>query len=605
MIRVLCELTIQNFALIAELRVAFGPGFTVLTGETGAGKSIIIDALNAVLGERVGPEAIRSDAGKAVVEAVFEAIDAPRALAALERSGLRDGEEDTIILSRQIGSERSSYYVNRRPSTRTALREIGQHLADIHGQHEHQTLIHERNHLSFLDVFGGAQHLEHCADYAQSYAAFGRARQTLENMRLSERERAQRVDMLRFQVEEIKQANLQPGEEEDLRAERNRLSHAERLQQAVATALELTEGELSGGGASDAVGTASQELEQACKYDEQLRPLAKELDAAAITLQEAVRSLHDYEERLEFDPERLEQTGARVKLIADLKRKYGDTVEEILDYYERISAELKDLENADSRAEQLVAEVAELRKQAGKRATELSAQRRKLAIKLEKTVVEELRHLEMEQTSFRVEFDRQPNREGLWAEDGNCYQADEWGLDRVRFLLSANAGEPLKPLSKVASGGELSRLMLAFKSICSRGAETATIVFDEIDVGIGGMTADAIGQKLASIGQTAQVLCVTHLPQIARMADAHLAVTKQTEGKRTVIKAQMLTEQERIQELARMFGAAEDEKAAYQHARQMLAEAKDEKQTLRAASATGVGATNPRPQQAGERPDTD
>jgi len=403
----------------------------------------------------------------------------------------------------------------------------------------------------------------------------------LEELRSSERERAQRVDILRFQVEEIEQASLQPGEEAQLAAERNRLSHSERLQEAIKTGLQVLEGAEAEGGTQEGVATAAQQLQQASQFDEELAPLAKRLEGAAISLQEVLFDLHTYRENLEFDPRRLDQIEVRLNEIRMLKRKYGDSIEQVISYGQQARQELEKLENAEQREDDLRAEVEEMRKQVGERSLQLSQIRRELAQRLAQQVSEEVRRLGMAEADFQVEFQYQPDSDGIPGSDGERCRCTEAGIDQVRFLLSANPGESLHPLSQVASGGELSRLMLALKSVSTRGVEIPTLVFDEIDVGIGGITAHAVAERLVVASQGAQVLCVTHLPQIARMADQQIYVEKQSEDGRTVTRASILSEQERIDDLTRMLGAAEGQQLAHQHAEELLAEASDQRDKIR------------------------
>jgi DNA repair protein RecN (Recombination protein N) len=568
------ELSVENLALIDSLSISFGEGFTVLTGETGAGKSIIIDALNAVLGERMGAEFIREGESRASIEAVFDASDAPRALEALERAGLREEDDDTVILSRDIAGGRSTYRINRRVATLGVLQDIGRHLVDIHGQHEHQTLIHEENHISFLDAFGGPQHLALRREFEAQYQRFVDAGQALSQLHLDERERAQRTDMLRFQVKEIEAAELSSDEEEALGVERLRLQHAERLREAITEAHELLDGEGGEGmSALAATQTAAREVTAAARLSPDLAEIAGELQSAAAVLGETARSLAEYLHGLEADPDRLERIEERLALIGRLKRKYGDSVADILAFGERCARQLAELENLENRADELRAQVEAARKTAGKAAVALSKSRRALAGRLDAAVVKELRGLGMAAAQFEMELGREEDPDGLPAEgDGRC-KATRRGIDQGRFLFSANAGEALRPLSKVASGGELSRLMLVFKSICSRGAEIPTIVFDEVDAGIGGRVANAVADRLVAVSAAGQVLCVTHLPQIARLARHHIRVEKRVEGGRTVVRVQPLAGEERVSEMARMLGAEESDLAARRHAEELLRDA--------------------------------
>lgn len=578
------ELRIEDFALIDRLEIAFGPGFTVFTGETGAGKSIIIDALNAALGERVGAEAIREGADSARVEGTFDLPASEHAPAAAREAGL--GSEDaTVALSRTIAPGRSTYRLNGQTRSLAALRAVSVGLADIHGQHEHQTLIHEENHLRFLDTYGSPEHLKLVEEYRSAYAELSEARRALERLVMDERTRAQRLDLLRFQVQEIEEAGLAPDEEEQLSAERERLLHTEKLRTGVGEAYAALEGEMDEeGGALHALQRASETVAELAEIDAELAPSAQGLREAAYQAEEASRALRDYVERLEADPQRLEQIEARLHLIAGLKRKYGDSVRDILKHLDEAAAEVEALEGAEQSAEELEARIGPLAEAAGRVAQALSAARRELAERLAGHVEQELRPLGMDKARFEVQIEADADEAGLPDDQGRRWAADATGIDRVRFMLSANVGEPLRPLAKVASGGELSRLMLVFKSICSRGAEIPTIVFDEIDVNIGGHTAHAVAEKLVAVSKHAQVLCVTHLPQIARLADRQIRVEKAVQGGRTVVRATELSETERVQELARMLGDKEAATVARQHAEEMLKEASAVRERIRASA---------------------
>ncbi len=571
------ELRIENFALIDELEIALGPGLIGLTGETGAGKSIIVDALNAALGERVTSEAIRGGADTARVEAVFELGDAPGARSAVGEAGL--AADDSVVLARTIASGRSYYRVNGQPSSMTALRAIGEHLADIHGQHEHQSLIHERHHRQFLDVFGAPEHQELLAAYRGVYAELREARRARERLATDERTRAQRLDLLRFQVGEIDEARLSPGEDDELAAERERLLHFERLRTGAAEAFEALDDEA--GGALGSLRRAAALVEELAEIDRGLAEGAGALIDAVDRSEEAARDLRRYLEGLEEDPGRIDEVEARLNLIAGLRRKYGDTVVEILEYRDGAAQEIDELEGAEHSAEELERRVADLAGEAGARAEVLSQSRRALAGTLAERVEDELRPLGMERARFEVLIEVDADEEGLPDAEGRRWAADAGGIDRVRFMFSANPGEEPRALSKVASGGELSRVMLTFKSLCAAGGEVPTIVFDEVDANIGGRTALAVAEKLVAVSAYAQVLCVTHLPQIACMADRQLSVTKRIEGDRTIIGVRELDGDERVAEIARMMGESETARTAREHAAEMLDEAAQARERIR------------------------
>lgn len=577
------ELAIENFALIESLRLEFGKGFTVLTGETGAGKSIIIDALGALLGEHTTADAIRAGDVRARVEGSFEVAGNAPLLAALAEAGV-EAEDGLLILSRQITADRSYYHLNGHPATRATVRALGELLVDIHGQHEHQSLIHEANHLSFLDAYGQADLAPALVAYAEAWKRFRGLQRELADLRAAERDRAQRADLLAFQVREIEEAQLDLETDTALPQEHSRLANAERLGEALAEALAALEGDdAAAPGAAEAVVAASHALQAVTRFDADLEPLVAELQAAETVLREAARSLQAYAAGLELDPRKLAQAEERLALLDRLFRKYGADVAEVIAFGERAAAELAGLQDLDARLREIEASLENARAEAGQAAEALSKLRQKVARKLEKAMVAEIQRLGMERGDFAVELTRRPDLEGLPAGDER-FAAGETGFDQVRFLLSANAGEPLRPLSAVASGGELSRLMLALKSLCSAQGSVPTIIFDEIDVGIGGVTAHAVGQKLLQVARGAQVLCVTHLPQIAGLADTQVLITKAVQaggdgaGERTVISARCLEEGERAPELARMMGAREDQEQALRHAEAILAEATAQKQ---------------------------
>ncbi len=575
----LCELSVENFAVIEKLRLELGAGFTALTGETGAGKSIIIGALGAALGERLTGDVIRAGEDTARVEAVFDVADTPRALAVLDEAGI-EREGDLIIVTRAIAPDRSRYWVNRRPATLSLVQEVTRHLVDIHGQHEHQALIHEGIHLHYLDGFGGRDLAAAAEEYHGLWRELQQAQDRLASLRRAERDRVQREDLLRFQAGEIREARLQPDEDGALREERARLQNAERITQSVAEARQALAGE-GGEGAVDLLGRAVESLRGVAEFDSRLAELAGQVEQASIAAGEALRSLDDHTALLDFEPGRLEEVESRLAEIQRLKRKYGDSVGEILAHLERCEAELADLESGQEMAEQLERQLAELRGRAGEAAEVLSAQRHEHAARLQEVVRRELTNLGMKQAAFTVEFAREEEAEGLPGADGRRYAATADGLERVRFLFDAAGSEEPRPLSQVVSGGELSRLMLVFKTVCARGSEIPTLVFDEVDTGIGGLTAHAVGRKLAELGRRAQVLCVTHLAQIASRADGHLMVDRQVRQKRASVSVRPLKGQERVEELARMLGARRGQEAAREHAEQLLAEAEGERSKTR------------------------
>ncbi|MEN6401765.1 MAG: DNA repair protein RecN [Armatimonadia bacterium] len=562
----LIELSIRNFALVDDLTVALLPGMTVVTGETGAGKSIIIDALGAALGERTGTDVIRSGADTASVDAVFEIGDCPKAAAALQEAGLADGDDGIVVLSRQIGAGRSACRVNGRPVTAAVLQSISKHLVDVHGQHEHQTLIHEENHLEFLDNFGGASHLTLRRAYEQAYHEFREATGKLRNLRERSRERGQRLEMLRYQVEEIRAAEVRAEEEDELQAERQRLNSVEKLRELADEALSLLSGGEETVGATGAVQQAAGNLSKLAEIDSSLGAAAEELTGAAAVVSEAEHSLYHYLGSLESDPQRLEEIEGRLDALSRLKRKYGDTLADVISYLQSAEEELAAIEDFEAEEARLQGIVQQTREAAVRQAEALTKARRALGKKLGKAMTEHVGPLGMPAARFEVEL----RPVGGQAEGDAPAGLGPRGGDECRFLFCANPGENMRPLVKVASGGELSRIMLAFKSLCSRGSEIPSIVFDEVDAGIGGQTAHKVGEKLRELAGQAQVLCVTHLPQIAGLANNHLHVEKIVSDGRTRVQVRALAETERAEELARMLGADDDDTTARKHAERVL-----------------------------------
>lgn len=548
----LTELHITNFALVDDLRVEVGEGFNVLTGETGAGKSIIVDAMSAALGERTGSEVIRTGAEKCVVEAVFDASGSPEAIQAASDYGF-EPEDGLLILSREITrAGRSQGRINGRPTTASVLREITSRLVDIHGQHEHQSLLSVPLHIDIFDSWCGGEVMALREEARAVHGELSALRSERERLQTNERERARLLDLYKFQAEEIDVAKLSPGEEEDLAQERNRLANAEKLFEVaseVATALG------SETGAVDSLSTASAAAERIAQMDPSMSEMLETLNTALISAQEALLAVRDYQDEIEANPTRLEQIEDRLDLIRALKRKYGDTIDDILRYSADLAGKIDELAHSEERSQELDARIEDLAAKLRDVSGRLTSLRKKAAPAFEKAVEGELADLAMEKTRFEVSI--QPTEPG------------PNGADSVEFLISPNPGEPVKPLAKIASGGELSRIMLALKSVAKR-AEVPTLVFDEIDTGIGGRTAQVLGDKLASLARKCQVMCVTHLPQVASKAGRHLSVDKAVEGGRSYVKVKALEGEDRVNELARMLGAEEGSGIAAQHAREML-----------------------------------
>jgi len=555
----LTELHVENFALIDRLDLRFGEGLIVLTGETGAGKSIIVDALNAVLGERAGPDCVRTGCERALVQAAFDLRGCPQVRSQLEEAGL-DGDE-LVVVSREVTAQgRSQCRVNGRLTTLGMVRELTALLADVHGQHEHQLLLSPLWQMELLDAFAGPAALEVRSLYSEAWTALQRTEAELQRLVTDERERSRMADLFRYQVNEIDAARLRPGEEEELRQEAVRLANLEKLFVAAARCVELLSGEESEyPGAVAAAGEAMRALRSVSSYDGEVASLESLLESALVSLEEALSGVRRWRDTLDVSPGRIDEVQQRLDVIASLKRKYGDTEEEVLAYRNRAAAELEGLERSDERRQELERERERMMREVELLGGRLSEARRAAAKTLGERVEAGLQELGMQGARFLVALEEAP--------------PGPRGRDRVEFLISANPGEPPKPLARVASGGEASRTMLALKVAATECDPVKTLVFDEIDAGIGGRTANTVGEKLHSISRGRQVLCVTHLPQIARFADHHLKVEKGEDSsgaERTVVSVRALEGDERVAELARMLGGSEESEAAVRHARELL-----------------------------------
>ena len=556
----LVELHVTDFALIDRLDLTFGPGLNILTGETGAGKSIIIDALGLALGERAGADLVRTGSTRATVEAVFDLAGAPAEVRRrLAEAGLDAEEgEETLLVTREIAKSggKSQCRINGRLMPISVLKEIAEGLVDVHGQHEHQSLLSSDRHVDILDNWCGKDALALRGQVAELYSQANAQKREREKLRTDARERARMLDLYRFQQEELFEAKLQPSEEEELAADRLRLANSEKLSAAAVEAYALLSGGERGGGALDALNAALASVEHAAALDESLAPIAEALVSAVSFAEDAGRELRGYQDTVEFNPERLEEIEARLDLIRTLKRKYGETIEEILAYAEELNGKLDALENSEAREEELTAAIAKTEAALTASAARLTKARTKASREFAAGIARELQDLGMAATKFEVSIEPQP--------------VASKGADRVEFLLSPNPGEPLRPLAKIASGGEMSRIMLALKSVLARTGSIPTMIFDEIDVGVGGRTAQTIGDKLGALARDAQILCITHLPQIASRAGTHFFIEKQVHDGRTTVSVSPLDDEGRIDEIARMLGGSRRSDAVVQHAREML-----------------------------------
>lgn len=565
------ELFIENFALIDRLRLEFGRGFNILTGETGAGKSIIIDSVSLLLGGRSSVEQVRAGAEAAQIEGVFEVDGSPDLLRLLEEWAIPFAEDRLLVIHREIHqSGRSRCRVNGQTVTLLTLSRIGRLLMDIHGQHEHQSLLSTVAQRQILDSFGGETLARKAEEVAALYQQWQAVKDDLAALEMSEEEKNRRIEFISFQLQEIENARLQPGEEENLTRERTILAAAEKLYESASLTYQQLYGTEESGSALDKLGEGIQALAKAAEVDATLQPLVETMQQAACQLEEVAREVRTYRDRIEFNPEALARIEERLDEITKLKRKYGQGIPEILRYAAKIREELAAIEDQTARRETLTKKLRALEEELTQAVLALSVLRKATARKLESTVSKELAEVNMAKTVFQVEFSRTPDQANGIPVNGEKVAVTKDGIDQIQFLVAPNPGEGLRPLAKIASGGELSRLMLVLKVIMAEEDRIPTMVFDEIDTGIGGRTAQAVAEKLLLLGLSHQVICVTHLPQIASMADRHYYIEKKTVADRTIVEVRALEEKERVEELARMLGGAEVTATTREHAQEML-----------------------------------
>lgn len=564
------SLTVWNFALLEHVQVEFQPGLNILTGETGAGKSILIDSLGAVLGARMSADMVRSGCDWLRVEAVFSLEDESLGLHELLTQQAIDDADKELIITRQLTrAGRSTALVNGCHVTLAVLRQIGAYLVDIHGQNENLALLKEENQFHLLDGYD-PDVAEALAAYECVYREWREKKKAYAEKQQASREYAQRLDMLHWQDKEISEANLKPGEDEQLEADIRKLSHAEKIVGSVEESYQLLEGGGGNGlGVLPALSQVKKDLEEIGRFDDALANTQKMVEEAYISLQEASYELRDYGESVEFSPERLDQLQSRMDVIYRLCKKYGATLEDVLAHQVKVEQELTEIENYDEDIAALEKEIAALEEKLGQKADALTKLRTAAAQDLSAAIEEQLFALGMPKARFHIRVEQ--------AED---YGAN--GRDDVAMFFSANPGEVEKPLQKVASGGELSRIALAIKTVASsRDSSVPSMVFDEIDTGIGGRTAQMVAERIALVAQYKQVLCITHLPQIACMADAHLYISKRTVEGTTATQIRPLSERERISEIARMASGADMTTASLDNAREMVSHAKMKKDAFK------------------------
>lgn len=555
----LIELRIDNFAIINHLELEFSPGLVTFTGETGAGKSIILDAIEMLLGGKADPSFIRSGADRAQVEGEFHltSVVRPQVQAILEREDLMD-DPHRITLAREIRREgRSTARLNGRAVNSSLLREVGAYLVDIHGQSEHLSLLNVRQHVHLLDRYADTS--ARLQQYGELYRKLIAVRRDLENLRQTEQDAARRTDMLNYQLQEIEAARLVPGEEDTLRQDRTRLSNAENLASLAQSALvALDEGSPESPAITDLLGQVTHALASLARIDASKEELSAQAELALDNLTDLARELRNYAESVEYNPKRLEQIEERLDLIHNLKRKYGGSVEAVLTYAADARTQLDTITHAGERIAELEAEEKTLLKQTGEVALALSEKRKSTAETMSQAVEKELDDLRMQGARFAVDFQSRPDPQGLPLPDGSRVAFDPTGIDRVEFLVAPNPGEGLNSLARTASGGETSRLMLALKTVLAQADVLSTLIFDEIDQGIGGRVGTTVGEKLWRLSRDHQVMCVTHLPQLAAFGTQHFRVAKEVEDGRTLTQVTLLNEALRREELAQMLGGVSD-----------------------------------------------
>ncbi|HOO72664.1 MAG TPA: DNA repair protein RecN [Spirochaetota bacterium] len=561
----LLDMKIKNFVIIDELSIDFQKGLNVLTGETGAGKSILIDALSAVLGERMTTDMIRSGFEKAVIEGTFDISGIQQLGPILEESGI-DSDDAILVLKRELyssGKGRSFANATQIPVSR--LKEISEYLIDIHGQNEHQNIVKISKHRELLDSFAG--HGGQVDRIRQLHATLQDIKERLNSFEIDEREKARRIEYNDHAIREIEAAKLSAGEEDELKNESSLLSNAEKIFREINSASELVNGD---GGVLQQLKHVEQNLSVVSHYDPEASNSLEAVKEALYSLEDAAIFLRDYEKNINFSPQRINEVEERLALISGLKKKYGGTIDEVIQYADRARRELEAITSSDEEIDRLKQEYRKAVKEARDTALDLSEKRKRAAQVLEKQVIKELSDLGMAGTVFRISIKRELSPDGEIEADNKRYVLYPHGLDRVEFLLSANQGEDLRQLRKVASGGEMSRIMLALKNVILSADIVDSLIFDEVDAGISGKVAEIVGRKLKKLSQNRQVLVITHLPQIAAMSDNHFSVQKGRSGDRISTVVKRLSDREKVHEVARLLAGEKVTDLSVKHAEEMI-----------------------------------
>ncbi|WP_449291313.1 DNA repair protein RecN [Oscillibacter ruminantium] len=549
-------LHIENIAVIEQADIQFRPGFNALTGETGAGKSIVIDAMGAVLGGRTSRDLIRTGSKKAVVSAEFSGVSSD--LPGLSECGVEPDEDGLLMIQREIDGDGKNFCrINGRPVTVSQLRALGANLLNIHGQHDGQQLLDEEQHGAYLDRFGRLESALN--EYRGVYDAMAELRRSMDALRMDEAEKARKVDSLHFQIDELERAELRSGEDEELQERRDLLRNGEKYLSAVSGADHCLNGDDETGGAVALLQEAENALTHVKGHNGRLEEIWNRLEQLRCEAYDLAETVRDFVGEFDFSPEELDQVESRSDQLYRLKKKYGATIEEMLEYLDRSRRELDEIETADDTLVRLEGQLVKAQKAVSAAGAALTKARKAAASELEQRILKELKDLDMNRVRFSIEFmPKEPGPDGC---------------DAIRFLMSANAGEDLKPIARIASGGELARIMLALKNVLAEQERVGTLVFDEVDTGVSGRAAQKVAEKLAQVSRHKQVLCVTHLPQLAAMADSHFSVEKGEREGRTFTEVVQLDRQRRMAELARLTGGSKVTDALLQSAGELLDEA--------------------------------
>lgn len=567
----LSELNIKNFAIIEEVSISFEKGLTVLSGETGAGKSIIIDAIGLLLGGRGSSEFVRYETDKAEIEGLFHIENESHEIYSRCKDHGIDLEDDMIILKRDITSSgKSICRINGKLVPTSILKEIGGLLVDVHGQHETQVLMNQEHHLSLLQQYDEKEILPILSQYKETYTNYIALKKQLKQLTENEQQMAHRFDLLQFQLTEIQNANLIENEDDQLTEEKNKISNFERIYKSLVEAYQSLSEDGSG---LDTVRTSMYSLESVASIDTDIKEMHEGISSSYYLLEDISYRLRDAIEQMEYDPNRLNEIENRLSEISMLKKKYGNSVADILNYAQKIEQELDTIQHKDQHIEKLEKELEKISLLLVELGSKVSNKRKKLSKQLIQDIHKELKELYMEKTTFEIVFSKDVGAEEDPILEGQHVRFTKDGFDRIEFYISTNPGEPLKPLAKVASGGELSRMFLALKSIFTKHQGITSIIFDEVDTGVSGRVAQAIAEKIHKVSINSQVLCITHLPQVASMADTHLFIAKTIDGNRTKTSVTPLLNDQKINEIARMIAGVEITDVTIQHAKELIDQA--------------------------------